>query len=492
MYPLHTIVDQFLENIDFCFVRLNHYFPKHGNREDVDILVNSKADAETLATHLTQKVKLENGYVLRKTMCWEGHLHVDLLDARNQFIFKFDFVYALQECFKRFLVSPNYAAHVLQNKRFITRSTLLLPVPCESDELALRFMEYVEHIPNRADKVKHINYIREHPEVVFQRVALSHVNYCNRYERADSVAAMVNNENEPCRYDAFLLWHTGVDRLREVCCFIRDHPCIEIVHIRKKSVTSDDISQFVTDVYALEHVPKNHLERKTMYLRRNGAQSLYDEFLVVVRNTKPRVHTNGTGQWAVQQSKTIVEMKTLIRSVFNPPFLDTSLRIPPLPSGISHDHVVHATDNQDQTNHLLKLFGAPFDVNEFHPKTLLDNCTRVPHHLHISQGELSTRRVTDLYASIVDKGKLSIRDTPHFQFVIGNKLEYEQYHSKHVGTKFTDDHFPEAFSLLISTFDPALAQPLICTKNFLLLDGVHRAAILLARNIETVSVFVLQ
>jgi len=100
-----------------------------------------------------------------------------------------------------------------------------------------------------------------------------------------------------------------------------------------------------------------------------------------------------------------------------------------------------------------------------------------------------------LRANIVGASGLRITDTPHYQYATGNRGPYLRYHEENAGLRLDEDHFPESFDWQIKNYDPAAdafsgkRSYILAVRTgpatFLILDGLHRAAILAARRAAT-------
>lgn len=107
--------------------------------------------------------------------------------------------------------------------------------------------------------------------------------------------------------------------------------------------------------------------------------------------------------------------------------------------------------------------------------------------------------VDELRANLMG-GKLAIpiQATPHYQYVLGNRAPYIGYHARYAGRQLPDDHFPEAFDRQIASYDPTtdaigerkshILAVRLAQGGFLIIDGLHRAAILAARGVSRLTI----
>ena len=122
----------------------------------------------------------------------------------------------------------------------------------------------------------------------------------------------------------------------------------------------------------------------------------------------------------------------------------------------------------------------------------------IPWHLSLSKNNtIKTINIDQLKCSIIDKGIVFIKDSPHFQYVQNNKKPYIEYINKNIGYKLQEDHYPESFEKLINNFDKNYNDKrlknsyIIVNKDKVILDGLHRVSILKsigAKDIECLEI----
>ena len=186
----------------------------------------------------------------------------------------------------------------------------------------------------------------------------------------------------------------------------------------------------------------------------------------------------------------VVDLKIRIRNAFNPRFADPSQKIAPLNAGVSHEHCIHGSDYEEQTEYVLKLLN--LDSLSYY-KRYDDSEYFFPYHLNVETYSLVDVPIDTLKANIIGKGAVSLQETPHYKYINGKSEDYIQYFYGNFGTNLCEDHFPEAFEKLILNFDPNYIREdgkeshiIINTQN-IILDGVHRAVILKNKGITQVT-----
>lgn len=286
------------------------------------------------------------------------------------------------------------------------------------------------------------------------------------------------------RYDNFIIWGNGINYVPQIIEMIRNDNHFNIVMM--KSFQIGNMEEFIKEIYGCDPYPWEHLVAKTKYLLNSPKEMVF----VLVKNINPREMVKDKGKFKHVECANVVDLKIKIRNAFNPPFLDSSRRIPPLNAGVSHEHCIHGSDYEEQTEHVLKILNLNslsyykrYDDLEYH----------FPYHLNVGRYKVVDVNLDCLSANIIGKGVVPLEDTPHFKYLHGSSKEYIQYFYKNFGTNLCEDHFPEAFDYLIKNFDPNHVREdgkkshIIINEQNIIIDGVHRAVILKDRRISKVK-----
>lgn len=291
------------------------------------------------------------------------------------------------------------------------------------------------------------------------------------------------------RYDILIIWGNGLNYVQEIINEIAIDSNFQIVRLKYYSFTNT--KSFIEDIYKCDTVPLEHLVQKSKYLHAASQKCM----VIIVKNLRPREQMVGSGEFKHIQCQNITDLKIRVRSKYNPKFIDVNRQIDPLPKGISHEHVIHGTDYQSQTDYLLNYFNlnntnyySRYDTFDYH----------IPWHLDVLAQDISEKTVdiSDLKCSVLGKGIIEVKDSPHFKYVNGNKFEYQSYINKHIGKELQENHFCEAFDRLIDSYDLNYKSDgkksfIIVNKNNTIVDGLHRAAILIKLNIKQIRVIIL-
>lgn len=283
------------------------------------------------------------------------------------------------------------------------------------------------------------------------------------------------------RHDALIIWGHGLPELDSVLGLVRATDGFTIRRILLREI--DDMPRFVRSVYNFDYAPYRHLIDKTRYLLQVPPRAAF----VFLDNHEPEEHTVGRGRFAHTECRRMTALKRAIREQFNP-------RIDGRPS---EHHVVHGTDHAGQTLATLRLLNfRGFEELAADQRGILET----PDHLTPRrQWTLQPVEMTRVYARIAnDPGSgvphhvMPIGQTPHARYLAGEPEHYEAYWQSHRGNRLQDDHAPEAFRRLSDRLDylgeeypdSYLLLEALDDRCYVLLDGVHRAAILRARGIE--------
>jgi len=282
------------------------------------------------------------------------------------------------------------------------------------------------------------------------------------------------------RYDYFLIWGNGINYTREIVSEIRNDNNFEIILMKK--IFINNLSIFINNIYSCDTVPLSHLKAKTQYLLKSKPEVLF----ILVKNYNPDEQYVGSGSFRHIQCMKINNIKKIIRNKYNPKFKDLNKQILPLNKGVSHEHVIHASDYESQVEHVLKVVNLQ-SLNYY--KRNNNKKINIPYYLDVSNIDPFDINIDNLKANIIGVGLTKITDTPHFKYLLGDKKIYEDYFFRYFGNQLTSDHFPENFDKLIKIYDKNYnkSYPII-NNNGQIYDGVHRIAIAKFNGEKTIKV----
>lgn len=145
------------------------------------------------------------------------------------------------------------------------------------------------------------------------------------------------------RVDFFIIWEHGfpyfVDILKMLSC-----SALEISDIKEYSFSEDDFHTFVLSLYSAEK--REHIFQKTKYIM---SQSKHGSRIKVIEvmNMFPRSRGFYGGP---AKCETVERFKIKVRNAYNP--RDSKVHTYPLDNGVSHNHIIHSSDNEDDIHHL--------------------------------------------------------------------------------------------------------------------------------------------
>lgn len=264
--------------------------------------------------------------------------------------------------------------------------------------------------------------------------------------------------------------------------------CEHLSIVRLQYLRPSSISRFVRAVYSFDYAPFHHLKAKTRYLLKTPPLVL----LVFVENHQPDEEVVGDGVFRHIESARIRGVKEAIRDRFNDRHADRR----------TENHVVHASDNETQTDQILRHIGFPEGTQLFRsrPNPIID---AVYHLRPFSSFRIERVPLDRLFCRVLcgtpthyELRPTPIAATPQTAFLDGRPAAYREYLSTFQGWQLTDFYSEEKFERLAQSLDYSraaakgsfvIAEP-SGAAGLAVLDGAHRAAILRSRGIATAPV----
>lgn len=273
----------------------------------------------------------------------------------------------------------------------------------------------------------------------------------------------------------FIVWPNGSKFLDEILDILDSEESLEIIRVLKKE--KYNMKKLVRDVYKNDQVNALHIIGKVKYLKKiSGAVTF-----ILCDETAPQIVIRGEKSNIVDSAR-VLKLKNDIRLKFNTR----------LPNGeISHNHVVHSTDSEEEALRLLHMVEPTFLYN-YNISALggwgLDGCS-MQQGLEVLQETVKCQNVNidSLKAVIIENhGRgaeyIPLEDTPHFKFLHGNKQPYFRYISQHRGLGHKVYYSGKKFETLLNdalrdfkTLPPVTVK--IWGDKYIIVDGLHRAVI---------------
>ncbi len=293
-------------------------------------------------------------------------------------------------------------------------------------------------------------------------------------------------------FQGFIIWGHGSKYIEYILKIIRNNNNLSILKIFKKQ--DINLQKTIQHIYELDEYSKEHIAAKTQYLL-TCPNELY---LVIIldKNTTYKQKPNGH-KYLYQE--TII--KWLVRLLYNPRTKNVNIEDKLTKENIENaaiqkfwipevtqNHVIHSTDSEKELEHILKLIN--LNLNQSKDYLLNKSNLSLP---------IIKINIDNIVANTCEANEIPITETPHFIFLLGKKKIYRKYILKYLGTIIKDDHLPDKFEELIRNFEygkifdnkPSYAI-VKKTKNnkYVILDGVHRVAILKKNGIDSANFYV--
>ena len=257
------------------------------------------------------------------------------------------------------------------------------------------------------------------------------------------------------RKDIFILWSNSLNNEKEILIEINNN--FKILKLIRKKYLFLILNLF--KLYKFSFVPFYFLIKKVNYLRKYPKNYL----IVIVENINPEITHEFNGFFRTFYCKKIFEMKSYIRKKYGK---------------ISDEHVIHSADLPCETNNILNLINYKEEINKD---------IRLKYIKKIDLSSLLYSEVIGSIWSFRNKSK-PIIESPHLSFLNGNINNYLKYKEKFRGTAFKDYYDEQKFRELFKNISEnrkinnKIKVKLLNNNNYLILDGLHRAAIMLYLN----------
>lgn len=296
------------------------------------------------------------------------------------------------------------------------------------------------------------------------------------------------------RYDYFLIWGHGLPYQKEIIATIRNCAQFRIVMIAKHRARS--IRRLVRTIYSYDYAPFEHLRSKTKYLLKTGADVLF----IFLHNRDCREAYVGEGAFRHIECEYVKKIKEELRDKWNPRTKEGRR---------TEDHIVHASDNQPQVDYILKYLGHPKGTDMF--REIPNPVIAAPYYSPKFEAFRVKRiRMSEIYGLIITKltkraatlEHVKLEDTPHFVAATGNEEPYRAYydefgasHALDMDTSVAIEKLTALSNRLVYLEEPyATSYVFVRPKGpdqYLIIDGLHRTAILKSRGVNDLPVAIL-
>lgn len=280
------------------------------------------------------------------------------------------------------------------------------------------------------------------------------------------------------RIDYILIWGHALNIADLILNEIRQSTCFsikKIIYHKPKNTES-----LIRVIYSNDYAPIEHLKSKTEYLKKTPNEVIF----IFIENKDPDIDFMGKGSFRHIESLTLKRFKENIRDKYNSK--EGGMR--------SENHVIHTSNNEEQTDYILKYLGLYNGVRLFESqndviiapyyiKKIKKLCIRL-----ISIDSLICNIVTGKSRYNYSIEKVKLRESPQYKGLSQDISYYKSYIDKFIGGPLTEDYYPEKLTKLAKELNYSnccndsnyiLVKKL--KNNFLILDGLHRASILAYR-----------
>lgn len=290
------------------------------------------------------------------------------------------------------------------------------------------------------------------------------------------------------RYGYFLIWGHGLQYRDKILQQIRRTKFIDILWFLKHNPKT--MKKLIDIIYSHNYVPLRHLKDKTKYLLRTPSEVLF----IFFRNNDSDERFIGQGLYTHTECIKIKRLKEKIRNQYNP--RENNKR--------TENHVIHASDNEVQVDYVLKYLGFNNGIDLLKNKS--NNNLLLPSFLpNFNTFKIKRINSSQLFCNVL-KGDINsfrtetikIKKTPHYACLSGNTRLYKNYINKFLGGPLQCDYHIDKF-LKLSKNMRYLKHPYstsyiiteeIKPNKYLIIDGLHRASILLFNKINSFPVLI--
>ena len=285
------------------------------------------------------------------------------------------------------------------------------------------------------------------------------------------------------RIDYIVIWGHGLIYRDNILDLIRKNENYNIIKILYHYPKS--IRKLVNVIYSYDYAPLIHLKSKTQYL----LNTLQEVLFIFFYNNNPDEDYFGEGEYRHLESRTLKIFKESIRDLFNEKKNDRR----------TENHVIHASDNEKQTDYILKYLG----FNGISDLNWTDKNINLPYYFkEYKYNEINIKKtlLNTLYCNILVGNRenystklMKVNESPHYEGLVKDIRIYSDYINQFLGGPLTEDYTVKRYlsaSKNLKYLQPPFYQSFIVVRKnennqYIILDGLHRATILLASNSET-------
>lgn len=158
----------------YCVVKFSDNFPNYPAYTDVDIFCFDINKISNKILAVGNNYVENNKCAIKITNLSKDQVHIDFhFNGSKKLDFRFDLYQALP-AFKRINIKQGFYSTIIENRLLNDKNVY---VPDKIDDLILRYAEFIEWYDIRADKLKHVEYIKEKASDAEQKIMLDKLHY---------------------------------------------------------------------------------------------------------------------------------------------------------------------------------------------------------------------------------------------------------------------------------------------------------------------------
>lgn len=175
-------LDEFFFNISdriYCIVKLDENFPVYKTGDDIDIFCYDIISLSKKILAVGNKY-VNNRYEMKITSDLNyQHIYIDFF-LESKLEFRFD-LYGALPYYSNIRIKPALFSSIIENAvpktRTFQNQKYDIFLPNETDEMLIRYIEYIEWYKQRPDKIKHLNYILSNSDEKKRITLLDKIHY---------------------------------------------------------------------------------------------------------------------------------------------------------------------------------------------------------------------------------------------------------------------------------------------------------------------------
>lgn len=271
----------------------------------------------------------------------------------------------------------------------------------------------------------------------------------------------------------------------EIVTLVRNEPDFDIVKITKHR--PNNIKKFVREVYSFDYAPFWHLKTKTKYLLKTEKEVCF----LFIENRREEWDFLGEGSFRHKESLSLKSFKDRVRDRFNP--RENGKR--------TENHVIHATDSEEQAHHLLRYLGYEEGIALFSKQNSIFG---LPYYLKgYTRFNIKEVSMDELYCTVVvgkswhdyctERRLLS--ESPQYLGLTCDIAIYRDYIARFIGGPLQEDYNPDRylklssnFKYLSSPFETSYVLAERIDGKYVIVDGMHRASIHLSQGNKRIKI----